>query len=416
MTSVTAVGEGRVAPTSDAEPLRVSFLDGMRGLAALFVVIAHALAFNLPESSSAAGGVFATGALWDRAMYEGVDSAIILSRYAVVLFIVLSGCSLMLPVARSEDGALPGGVRNYVMRRARRILPPYYATLVLSLLFIALVPAMNDAETWGAVPAFDPGVLISHVLLVHNLSPDWAYRINPPLWTIPIEWQIYFVFPLVLLPLWRRFGELVTAGVGFAVGLALYFVVGPDRLIQSAPWFLGLFALGMTAASFAYRYESRKRWRRVWLPGVVAGLLAAFVIVAVAMRIMRVDFAPAGWITDIIFGAAVAVFIVHLGRVGRGGRLRSPALRQLERDPIVAVGWFSYSLYLMHAPIVMLTALAVQALDLPAWTYPGGVLLGVVVAIIGTYGFHLVFERPFMPRHLRRRISAVLPGGTPAGP
>lgn len=415
MTSVTAVGEGLAAPTSKAEPLRVSFLDGMRGLAALFVVLAHALAFNLPDSSSAAGGILSTGSLWDRAMYEAVDSAIIVSRYAVVLFIVLSGCSLMLPVARSQDGNLPGGFRNYVWRRARRILPPYYATLVLSLLFLALVPAMNDADTWGAVPAFDPGVLVSHALLVHNLSPDWAYRINPPLWTIPIEWQIYFLFPLLLLPLWRRFGELVTAGVGFAVGLALYFVVGPDRLVQSAPWFLGLFALGMTAASLAYRYESRKRWRRVWLPGVVAGLLAAFVIFAVAMRVMRVDFAPAGWITDIIFGAAVAVFIVHLGRVGRSGRLRSPALRQLERAPIVALGWFSYSLYLMHAPIVMLTALAIQALDLPAWTYPGSVLLSIVLALIGTYLFHLVFERPFMPRHLRRRIAAVLPGGEPAG-
>lgn len=409
MTSVSAAEEPQpAAPRSpEVEPLRVGFLDGMRGLAALFVVLAHALAFNIPESASAAGGVFSTGGVVDRALYQMVDAAIIVSRYAVVTFIVLSGCSLMLPVARSQEGNLPGGLRNYAMRRARRILPPYYATLIISLVLLAVVPGMNDPGLWGAVPAFEPDVLLSHVLLIHNWSPDWAYRINPPLWTIPIEWQIYVLFPILLLPVWRRFGELVTVVIGFAIGLALYFGLGPDRLVQSAPWFLGLFALGMTAASLAYRHERRKQWRGVWLPGVVAGLLALFVIVAVAMRLAGVEFGPAGWVTDIIFGSAVAVFIVHLGRVGRSGRLRSPALRNLEREPIVALGWFSYSLYLMHAPIVMLAALGARALELPAWTYIPSVPVGVILALIGTYLFHRVFERPFMPRHLRRRAEAL---------
>jgi peptidoglycan/LPS O-acetylase OafA/YrhL len=69
----------------------------------------------------------------------------------------------------------------------------------------------------------------------------------------------------------------------------------------------------------------------------------------------------------------------------------------------------------MHAPIVMVAALGVRALELPSWTYFPSVLFGIVLAVIGTYLFHLVFERPFMPRHLRRRMAEVLPGGDSKG-
>ena len=404
MTSVTAVEQSRIAPSTGGErgTLRVGFLDGMRGLAALYVVFAHALQFNMPDGATAAGGVFSTGGTLDRALFQLVDAATIFSRYAVVLFIVLSGCSLMMPVARSPDGRLPGGFWNYAYRRARRILPPYYATLAISLVLIAIVPGMNDPSTWGAVPAFEADVLLSHLLLVHNWSPDWAYRINPPLWTIPIEWQIYFLFPFLLLPVVRRFGDVAGVVVGFGVGLAVFFAVGPERIVQSAPWFLGLFGLGMLGANLAYSYDERKRWRGRWLPGIILLLLGAFVVVAIGMRLAGLEFSQGGWVTDILFGAAVAVLIVHLGRVGRAWGYKSLMFRSLERKRIVSLGWFSYSLYLMHAPIVMVVALGARALDLPAWSYLPSVLVGMGAALVGTYLFHIVFERPFMAGHLRR--------------
>ena len=397
---------------------RVGFVDGLRGIAALYVVVAHALAINMPVTATASGGIYGTGSLWDRALYLVADASIVFSRYGVVLFIVLSGCSLMLPIARSEDGRLPGGLWMYVRRRARRILPPYYAAVLLSLGLIAVVPGMATASiAWweGALPAWDLDVLLSHALLIHNLSPDWAYRINPPLWTIPIEWQIYFVFPIVLLPVWRRYRETGAIVVAFAIGLAIYVAAGPDRMVHSAPWFLGLFALGMAAAVFGFSRDRPGPIPQRWLLPVVGMALGAFLLAAAIIRLAAIEFAMGGWIADVIFGFATAVFVVYCARDGehRLGHAR----RFLGARPVVTLGWFSYSLYLVHAPILVVIALGFRAVGIPPALYVPAVVAGIIIAVVAAWAFHLVFERPFMPRHLRDVGAPVRPGpdGTPAG-
>ena len=388
---------------------RVGFVDGLRGIAALYVVVAHALAINLPVTATASGGVYGTGSQWDRALYLVADASIVLSRYGVVLFIVLSGCSLMLPIARSEDGRLPGGLWTYVRRRARRILPPYYAALVLSLVLIAVVPGMAASIGWweGALPAWDLDVLLSHALLIHNLSPEWAYRINPPLWTIAIEWQIYFVFPIVLLPVWRRYRESGAIIVAFAIGLAIYVAAGPDRMVHSAPWFLGLFALGMAAAVFGFSRERPGPIPQRWLLPVVGIALGAFFLVAAIVRVAHIEFVTAGWIADVIFGFGTAVFVVYCAREGEHRWF--PVRRFLDARPVVTLGWFSYSLYLVHAPVLVAAALGFRAVGIPPVLYVPAVLVGIILAVVAAWAFHLVFERPFMPRHLRDVGSSVGP-------
>src|SRR6185436_4953598 len=136
---------------------------------------------------------------------------------------------------------------NYFARRAWRILPPYFAALLASLLLIALVPVLETPTKtiWAdSFPAFEFGPIASHLLLVHNLFPAYAQTINGPLWSVATEWQIYFFFPFVLLPIWRRFGAAATVLVAFAIGSALTWIV-PSAAHAAASWYLGLFGLGM---------------------------------------------------------------------------------------------------------------------------------------------------------------------------
>ena len=99
-----------------------------------------------------------------------VLNLLLFGHFGVSVFIILSGYCLMLPVARSPDGLIPGGSQAFLWRRARRILPPYYAALMLALL-LALMPGMNrpSGTRWDqALPAWEPGAILSHLLLIQN--------------------------------------------------------------------------------------------------------------------------------------------------------------------------------------------------------------------------------------------------------
>ncbi|HYQ16732.1 MAG TPA: acyltransferase family protein, partial [Polyangiaceae bacterium] len=158
-----------------SKPARIhlSYLDGLRGWASLFVVLHHIWQFVVGQV--------------DRPRPPRWFTIMTIFKYgplAVTLFIVLSGYSLMIPVARSEDGSLSGGRAGFFWRRARRILPAYYATVVVSLALLLLVPAMNRASgtQWDmALPALDAPNLLLHGVLFHNLFEQWQWKLNPPL-------------------------------------------------------------------------------------------------------------------------------------------------------------------------------------------------------------------------------------------
>ena len=183
---------------------RIALLDGMRGFAALYVVLHHAhfaVSKLAPEDD------------WLVRRFAWLE----FGHYSVAVFIVLSGFSL------AAGDPMRGGYWAYVRRRARRILPPYYAALGASLLLIWLVPVLSstDDPRWGkiALPAFGAKTLAAHALLVHNLFAGISHQIDPPMWSVATEWQIYFLLPAIL---WVSYRWGMGAGValGFVLGLA----------------------------------------------------------------------------------------------------------------------------------------------------------------------------------------------------
>src|SRR5450631_1723054 len=116
---------------ADPRRQRLAGLDGLRGLAALYVVVNHVFLRAFP------------GYPVDHAPFWA--GWFIYGRFAVVVFIVLSGFSLALSPAR--HGWRLDGVSQFARRRARRILPPHSATLAFSL-----------AVAWLIVPQPGQGV------------------------------------------------------------------------------------------------------------------------------------------------------------------------------------------------------------------------------------------------------------------
>lgn len=372
---------------SGASHLRLAHLDGLRAVAAAYVVMFHAvLGF---------AGRDLTGP------WRVLRRLFAFGHEAVAIFIVLSGYCLMLPVARAvpERFKLPLG--RFIRRRARRILPPYFVTLLGSLALIGTVPALQvtSGTIWDdSLPGLDLGAVASHVLLIHNWFPTWSVQINGPLWSVASEWQIYFFFPLLLLPIWRRFGmpgALLAAGLlGYA---PLLVVPGPAR--SAIPWYLLLFAFGMAAASIGFSSQALSRRLRVGPPWRLISASAWLFCAAFGLGLGKVWFA---WkpVTDILVGLATASLLVDLAaRAAAPSQPTWSLFSGLSARPLVALGHFSYSLYLTHLPVM---ALCYAAL-LPLGWAPGPfalLLLAVssLASLAFAYVFHLAFERPFMAR------------------
>ena len=383
------------ADTLSTRPrMRLEFLDGLRGLAALYVVLGHTSGDNIAS--------LPPNARW---AFSWMDYA----RLAVDVFIVLSGFCLMLPVVRSTEGQLRGGAAAYLKRRAWRILPPYYAALALSLAFLLLsrtgLRFMEGHVDADMALTFAPGNLLTHLFLVHNLRSIYSMSINGPLWSVATEWQIYFVFPLLLLPLWRRFGIAAAVAGGFCIGLLPHFLLPMGRNFDWAcPWYIGLFALGMLGAEIGFgRAPHLERVRRVLPWGPLSFVLSIGACGFISLR-PHFYYQRAGFVGDTLAGlAAISLIIYCAGYATRETATRPPLiLRLLEARWVVFLGSFSYSLYLTHriAMLKLYPILQVARLT-PVVERVVIITVCIPVVLVFAYVFHRVCERPFMSGRLR---------------
>jgi peptidoglycan/LPS O-acetylase OafA/YrhL len=381
-------GNVAAARVAAARP-RLTFIDGIRGLSALYVALYHA-AGDVPPPALALR--FLAGFLQ-------------FGHYAVGVFIVVSGYCLMLPVARSANGRIEGGWRGYAIRRARRLLPPYYLVLLLAVAAVAIVRPWHPATTGeeADVLRLNPGTLVSHLLLIHNLREAWAQAFDPPMWSVAAEWQIYALFPLLLLPIWRRLGSVAVVLCGFVVGLAPHTLLpARNNFDWTFPWYIGLFTLGMAGA--AVNFSSRRVETR-WREGIPWGKSAVVLGVLFIAMVARYSDLPVGrmWLPDTILGCAIAALLVHCAAyrpVASGANDGAVGwlvlLRFLTCAPIQRVGACSYSLYLLHAPVLWLFTLILDHFRLgPNVSLILRIAAGVPLAVGVSYVFYLVVERRF---------------------
>ena len=369
----------RSASVTDKAPAgsRVLWLDGVRGAAAMFVVLHHIWLVSWPKFPTN------TGPWWLGWLLYG--------HMAVAIFIVVSGFSLSLAPMR-KGGQLTGGIRRFLRRRAWRILPAYWAALAVSLGVTALFLS----------PDLSPGALARSTLVHGALLQDAVGSASPngALWSIAIEWQIYFVFPIILL-LARRSSVVLAVALTAVVVLVAHAFAGLggvfDKINGLTPQFLALFALGALAAWLGGDDRAQALRRPLGAVSLLAlGGFAALALMEGSEWIVAQFF----WM-DLLFGVGVACMLAVLYAGGL-----TPLARVLASRLALWLGLFSYSIYLLHDPIVgVLDKYAFGPLNLaPLPTFGLTLVLGLPVIVALCYGFHLLFEAPF----LRQRGVAAL--------
>ena len=373
--------------------MHVTALDSLRGLAAMYVVIHHAIQLSGLEIDHRGSSSFV----------QGIIHFFSYGRFSVDLFIVLSGFCLMLPVIRNR-GNLRGGVKDFFLRRASRILPTYYLSVAFCLALIYTVIGQKTGQPWDLALPVNFKDVVTHLLLIHDLFPDSVFKINGSFWSISVEWRIYFLFP-VLLILWNYLGGIKTTSIAVVSSLLLYFVLLKTPGFNSSPigpsiHYIGLFSMGMLAATIVFNHGKFPPFFKnpnVWLSTVIASLLIAF------SGYREIYLAGRFWLLyDVAFGLACMSFLVFVLAFEETWLRKFLNLRCL-----AFLGFFSYSLYLIHAPILQII---IQYLITPLSLNPDMKMMFLLVvaspvAIVISYGFFLIAEKPFMSQRAKQVLQ-----------
>ena len=405
--SIGTAAAGKAAVADMPQRLRLDFLDGLRGAAALLVVFFHFIGLYKAEIPKALRPLF----FWTQG-----------GHIAVNVFIVISGYCLMLPIIHSASGHLRGGLSEYFKRRARRILPPYYAALALSLFTLGILPQSSaltlNATNAHATSSVSWGNALAHVFLIHNLFPQWQPSFNIAMWSIGTEWQIYFVFPFLLLPIWRRYGNKAALIAGGIAGIPFPLLLPHETIINvGCPWYIGLFTMGMVGTALSFKPSPRTRAWQPYLPAVILGLCVLYIVCKIAIP---EPFNPLTghdyrlqWVKDYVAGLATMCLLLYCSGLVRGQTQidkANPApalLRLLETPKLVFLGTFSYSLYLVHGIILNIINSLFAVVDVSVtMKFLLRLCVGIPLSVVCAYLFFLLVERRFLSAPTAARVQA----------
>ena len=190
-------------------------LTGIRGVAAMWVVLFHGYAYLGPLL----GGPDRIRVPIIRDGYLGVD-----------LFFILSGFVLSLAYSERIQKDFKSGIVEFFFARVWRIFPLHWFSLAI---FVLLVEAFPE-NFWGPGP-FTLGALVASAALVQDWIPSTALAWNHPSWSLSAEWAAYLLFPFLIVAI----GLLRDRTLAFCLALVslarAHAVPGGQRITQPQP-------------------------------------------------------------------------------------------------------------------------------------------------------------------------------------
>jgi len=374
-------------PASVSDVARLTSLDGLRGVAAVVVVLCHSLLIVPTMAASIVDGAEPRAGSIEWVLLRTPFRLLTIGAGAVMIFFVLSGFVLTLGlIGRRMTLRSAAG---YLGRRAVRLYLPVWAAIAVALGLAVAVPRDPSAASVWLASHLDPSgaTVAKDALLLLGTS-----NLNSPLWSL--TWEVWFSLLLPLL--WVLFSVLAVRrwwplAAVLCVAASAAADLPPVQDFLPLPFvttgllqYLPVFCLGMI---FAVIFDDvRALYERM---GATARTTAWIVVIALIGTPVWEPFTQSPplvrggyWVLSLLGATGLVV----LATVSVGAR------RVLSSRQVMFFGKRSFSLYLVHEPIIVATALVIGAAAWWPWAAMLPLVLAVIVAV--TMVFYRWVERP----------------------
>jgi len=299
--------------------LRFAFADGLRGIAALWVVMFHLSEGHHIDQLTACFSKFFNIILFSS------------GGLGVAIFFVLSGYVMAHTTYRYQID-LPFAT-NFTLRRLARLSPPYYFAILIALAFLMLKSVVTEADV--DFPSLS-GFLI---YLIYAQDFFKVPQINSVFWTLGIEVQFYLAFAMMMLfSNWLAKRFMLENARFYIIGMiALLSLLWTFGFVLSPIWqggFIGFWYSFMVGVTVSYAVSSNEK-------SYIVLALLNIILVAIA-GVIALD----AFILMVVFTSAILLYAGLYGKMSTWLNWRW----------LQSLGLISYSLYLLHAPVTGATA------------------------------------------------------------
>jgi peptidoglycan/LPS O-acetylase OafA/YrhL len=339
---------------------RIDSLDSLRGLAALVVLFHHC--YHVLDGSKTAA--------WLSIVRLSPLRLFIAGHAAVIVFFLLSGFVLALPYRSKQPHAL-----GFIIRRTSRIYIPFALAVLLSAVLVAMIQGVYSiSEAAERLELARPdqlslSLIAGHLLMLGRFQD---ISLDPPIWSLAHEFRISLTFPLLLWccrrwPAGTLLATLAIAAMAamrlLATGDADQGVVTVSRTVTGSFLitlrYLPLFTIGAYMAMEA----------RVWDLSRAASSAVKSSFVLAGVVFLSGPSVPA-W-SDIVLAAGAVLLVLAFMSGWQPFFLRARVSRWLGR--------ISFSLYLVHVPIITACCLLLaNVIPIEA-----AVLVGAILSLLG---------------------------------
>ncbi len=334
-------------------------LESLRGIAAIAVVLTHCIG-TFPINGNRAWWLSAFGDLSFANQCLAIVGAVFNGGAAVVLFFVLSGYVLTLSLQRSGTTLL--GIAAFLVRRVMRLMPPMWVSIAVFVPVVIVTPRAIDPRDLSAwfQAVFD--VDISGLAIIRNMLLQQT-NLNAVIWTMLVE----LVASVLIVPFFmvsrsgRWMGIVLLLGL---MGLGWLHSTGGTDVSR----FLFCFQLGLLIAVGRERIPAS-------LPSALLATLAVGLFAGARLGGLT------GFGNTIVLAGGSGLLMVAVLSLAR-----APVAHWLDHRVSRFAGQVSYSVYLLHIPVIFVMAQLFARAGFAAW--PAGVLVPTffVSTLIATLG------------------------------